>query len=93
MQAQMMALLSIANSTSIISETVLKIDLKHAEELIRMGAISKSCQSIIIKGVKELTGAKTTAKDLRGGACLVLAGLSARGVTEVENILSYRKRI
>ncbi len=40
----------------------------------------------IIKGVKELTGAKTTAKDLRGGACLVLAGLAAKGITEVENM-------
>ncbi|MCF6464100.1 UDP-N-acetylglucosamine 1-carboxyvinyltransferase [Clostridium sp. Cult1] len=87
MQAQMMALLSIANGTSIISETVFENRFKHAEELIRMGANIKVFGKVaIIKGVKELTGAKTTAKDLRGGACLVLAGLAAKGITEVENM-------
>lgn len=87
MQAQMMALLSIANGTSIISETVFENRFKHAEELIRMGANIKIFGKVaIIKGVKELTGAKTTAKDLRGGACLILAGLAAKGVTEVENM-------
>lgn len=87
MQAQMMALLSIANGTSIISETVFENRFKHAEELTRMGANIKIFGKVaVIKGVKELTGAKTTAKDLRGGACLILAGLAARGVTEVENM-------
>ena len=87
MQAQMMALLSIAGGTSIISETVFENRFKHAEELIRMGANIKIFGKVaVIKGVKELTGAKTSAKDLRGGACLVLAGLSAQGVTEIENI-------
>ena len=87
MQAQMMALLSIANGTSIISETVFESRFKHAEELIRMGANIKIFGKVaVIKGVKELTGAKLNAKDLRGGACLVLAGLSARGVTEVDNV-------
>jgi UDP-N-acetylglucosamine 1-carboxyvinyltransferase len=87
MQAQMMALLSIANGTSIISETVFENRFKHAEELIRMGANIKTFGKVaIIKGVKELTGAKTAAKDLRGGACLVLAGLAAKGRTEIENV-------
>lgn len=87
MQAPMMALLSIANGTSIISETVFENRFKHAEELIRMGANIKIFGKVaIIKGVKELTGAKTTAKDLRGGASLILAGLSAKGTTEVENV-------
>lgn len=87
MQPQMMALLSIANGTSVISETVFENRFKHAEELIRMGANIKTFGKVaVIKGVKELTGAKTSAKDLRGGACLVLAGLSAQGTTEVENI-------
>lgn len=87
MQAQMMALLSIGNGTSIISETVFENRFKHAEELIRMGANIKTFGKVaIIKGVKNLTGAKTTAKDLRGGACLVLAGLAAKGITEIENI-------
>lgn len=87
MQAQMMALLSIANSTSIISETVFENRFKHAEELIRMGANIKIFGKVaVIKGVKELTGAKVTARDLRGGASLVLAGLAANGITEVDNV-------
>ncbi|CAK7072366.1 UDP-N-acetylglucosamine 1-carboxyvinyltransferase [Tissierella carlieri] len=87
MQAQMMALLSIANGTSIISETVFENRFKHAEELTRMGANIKTFGRVaVISGVKELTGAKTTAKDLRGGAALTLAGLVARGTTEVYNI-------
>ncbi len=87
MQAQMMALLSIANGTSIISETVFENRFKHAEELARMGANIKTFGRVaVIKGVRELTGAKTTAKDLRGGAALVLAGLVAKGTTEVYNI-------
>lgn len=87
MQAQMMTLLSIANGTSIISETIFENRFKHAEELIRMGANIKTFGKIaVIKGVKELTGAKTTAKDLRGGAALILAGLVSKGITEVNSI-------
>lgn len=87
MQAQMMAVLSIADGTSIISETVFENRFKHADELIRMGADIKIIGKVaIIKGVKELTGAKVKSKDLRGGASLVLAGLAAKGTTEVENI-------
>ena len=87
MQAQMMALLSIASGTSIISETVFENRFKHAEELTRMGANIKIVGRVaVIKGVKELTGAKVKSKDLRGGASLVLAGLAAKGCTEVDNI-------
>lgn len=87
MQAQMMALLTIANGTSIISETVFENRFKHAEELTRMGANIKIFGKVaVVKGVKELTGAKVSAKDLRGGASLILAGLAARGVTEVDNV-------
>lgn len=87
MQAQMMAVLSIADGTSIISETVFENRFKHADELIRMGADIKIIGKVaIIKGVKELTGAKVKSKDLRGGASLVLAGLAAKGTTEVEDI-------
>ncbi|WMM23355.1 UDP-N-acetylglucosamine 1-carboxyvinyltransferase [Tissierella sp. MB52-C2] len=87
MQAQMMALLSVANGTSVISETVFENRFKHAEELARMGANIKTFGKVaVIKGVKELTGARTTAKDLRGGAALVLAGLVAKGTTEVHDI-------
>lgn len=92
MQAQMMSLLSIAGGTSIISETVFENRFKHAEELSRMGANIKSFGKVaVIKGVKELTGAKTIAKDLRGGAALTLAGLVAKGTTEVHNIFHIER--
>ena len=68
MQAQMMALLSVANGTSIICETVFENRFKHGEELIRMGANIKIFGRVaVINGVKELTGAKVTAKDLEVG--------------------------
>lgn len=87
MQAQMLALLCTANGTSIITETIFENRYKHVEELVRMGANIKTIGKVaVIKGVKELTGAKVTAKDLRGGAALVLAGLAAKGTTEVDNI-------
>lgn len=87
MQAQFMTLLSIANGTSIVNETIFENRFKHAEELTRMGASIKTFGKVaVIKGVKELTGAKVSAKDLRGGAALVLAGLVAQGTTEIENI-------
>jgi len=92
MQAQMMALLTIANGTSIISETVFENRFKHAEELIRMGANIKIFGRVaVVKGVKELTGAKVSAKDLRGGASLILAGLAARGVTVVDNVFHVER--
>ncbi|QIB26691.1 UDP-N-acetylglucosamine 1-carboxyvinyltransferase [Caloranaerobacter azorensis] len=87
MQAQMIALLSLANGTSIVCETIFENRFKHVDELVRMGAkIKTEGRVAIIKGVKELTGAKVTAKDLRGGAALVLAGLAAKGTTIIENI-------
>lgn len=87
MQAQLMALLTIANGTSIVNETIFENRFKHAEELTRMGASIKTFGKVaVVKGVKELTGAKVSAKDLRGGAALVLAGLVAQGTTEIENI-------
>lgn len=87
MQAQFMAMLSISDGTSIINETVFENRFKHAEELTRMGANIKTFGKVsVVKGVKKLTGARVYAKDLRGGAALVLAGLVAEGKTEVENI-------
>lgn len=87
MQAQFMALLSIADGTSIINETVFENRFKHAEELTRMGANIKTFGNVaVIKKADKLTGAKVYAKDLRGGAALVLSGLAAEGVTEVENV-------
>lgn len=87
MQAQFMTLLSIANGTSIINETIFENRFKHSEELMKMGGNIKTLGRVaVIKGVNNLTGAKVLAKDLRGGAALVLAGLIAQGATEVEGI-------
>lgn len=86
MQAQMMSVLSVARGTSIITETVFESRYKHAEELIRMGAdITIEGRTAIIKGGAELTGTTVCAKDLRGGAALIIAGLAAQGITIVED--------
>lgn len=87
MQAQMVSMLSIARGTSIVVETVFENRYKHVEELLRMGAnIKLEGRLAVIKGVKKLTGASVCAKDLRGGAALVLAGLVADGETVVNEI-------
>jgi UDP-N-acetylglucosamine 1-carboxyvinyltransferase len=87
MQAQMVALLAIARGTSIVVETVFENRYKHVEELLRMGAnIKQEGRIAVIKGVKKLTGANVYARDLRGGAALVLAGLIAEGETVVHDI-------
>ncbi len=87
MQAQMVSLLSVAKGTSIFVETVFENRYKHVEELSRMGAdIRVEGRMAVIKGVKKLTGANVTARDLRGGAALVLAGLAADGETIVNEI-------
>lgn len=87
MQAQFMVLLAVAKGTSIINETVFESRFKHAEELIRMGANIKTIgQVAVISGVDKLTGAKVLAKDLRGGAALVLGGLVAEGTTEIQGL-------
>ncbi|HOQ01507.1 MAG TPA: UDP-N-acetylglucosamine 1-carboxyvinyltransferase [Acetivibrio clariflavus] len=84
MQSQFISLLSIARGTSIFVETIFENRYKHVEELMRMGAdIKLEGRLAVIKGVKGLTGATVTARDLRGGAALVLAGLAAEGTTVV----------
>lgn len=86
MQAQFMSLLTLAKGTSIVIETVFESRYKHVAELIRMGAnITLDGRTAIIRGVDELKGATVTAMDLRGGAALILAGLSAIGETTVDN--------
>lgn len=87
MQAQMVSLLSVARGTSIIVETVFENRYKHVEELLRMGAnIKLEGRIAVIKGVKKLTGATVSARDLRAGAALVIAGMSAEGETIVTDI-------
>jgi len=86
MQPQMVALLSLAEGTSIITETIFENRFKHAGELRRMGAdIKVEGQTAIIKGVDKLSGACVEASDLRAGAALVLAALAAEDGTIVEN--------
>lgn len=85
MQPQLTSLLSISQGTSVIIETIFESRNKHIGELVRMGAdiICEDGRTSIIKGVKKLTGAAVRAKDLRGGAALIIAGLSAEGETVV----------
>lgn len=84
MQAPMMSLLSLATGTSMIVETIFENRFMHAGELVRMGASVKvEGRSAIIEGTDNMTGAVVRATDLRAGAGLVIAGLSAYGITEV----------
>lgn len=87
MQAQFCALNAIADGTSHITETLFENRFMHVEELNRMGAnIHVEGNQAVIKGVEQLSGAPVTATDLRASASLVLAGLAARGDTEVHDI-------
>ena len=87
LQAQFMALMSIADGTSVISETIFENRFMHVPELSRMGAdISVEGGLAIVKGVGKLKGAPVMATDLRASASLVLAGLAAEGTTEVRRI-------
>lgn len=87
MQAQFMALLSLASNTSIITETIFEARFLHALELGRMGAdITLDANRATIKGVEKLTGAPVMASDLRASAALVLAGLAAEGRTDISRI-------
>ena len=87
MQAQAMALATISVGTSFITENIFEMRFKHASELRKMGADITLCgRMAIVNGVKALSGAEVFAEDLRGGASLVLAGLSADGQTIVNDI-------
>jgi len=87
MQAQMMAVMTVAKGTSIFIETVFESRYKHVEELMKMGAsIKVDGRTAIVRGAKRLTGAEVRAGDLRGGAALVIAGLAAEGTTTVDNV-------
>ena len=87
MQAIIGTALSVASGTSIIVENIFENRYKYTGELKKMGAkINIEGKTAVIKGVKKLYGAKVQATDLRGGASLVLAGLVAKGTTNIENI-------
>ena len=87
MQPQLGALLTLARGTSIITEGIFDNRFRYADELRRMGAdISVDGKVAVIEGVDHLTGAPVKATDLRAGAALIIAGLTAEGVTEIEDI-------
>ncbi|MDF2675809.1 MAG: UDP-N-acetylglucosamine 1-carboxyvinyltransferase [Bacillota bacterium] len=87
MQAQFMASMSTAIGTTILDETVFESRYKHVPELQKMGAdITTIGRVAVIEGVEKLHGAEVNAKDLRGGAALVIAAMKAEGITKVNDI-------
>ncbi|ESQ73936.1 UDP-N-acetylglucosamine 1-carboxyvinyltransferase [Asticcacaulis sp. AC402] len=87
LQAQFMALMSLADGESVIRETIFENRFMHVPELGRLGAdISVSGGEARVRGVAELRGAQVMATDLRASACLVIAGLAARGETIINRV-------
>jgi UDP-N-acetylglucosamine 1-carboxyvinyltransferase len=87
MQAQFMALDTIARGTGIVTETIFENRFMHVQELKRLGAdIEVEGNTAVVKGVAHLDGASVMATDLRASASLVLAGLVARGTTTVDRV-------
>lgn len=88
MQPQFVAVLSKASGTSVVIETVFENRYGYVEQLMRMGAdITVRERVAVIKGVKRLTGAFLDANDLRGGAALTIAALSAEGTSVINNVI------
>jgi UDP-N-acetylglucosamine 1-carboxyvinyltransferase len=87
MQAQFMAMLALADGTSLLTETIFENRYMHVPELNRMGAeIEVRGRSAVVRGVDRLVGAPVMATDLRASMSLVLAGLAAEGTTEVNRV-------
>jgi UDP-N-acetylglucosamine 1-carboxyvinyltransferase len=87
LQAQMMALMAVADGVSIVTETIFENRFMHVQELDRMGAqIKLEGNRAVVRGVRELSGAPVMASDLRASVALVLAGLVANGTTEVSRV-------
>ena len=87
MQAQIMALMCLAEGSSMVEESIFENRFMHVLELVRMGADIKIFgHTAMVRGVSRLTGAPVMASDLRASASLVLAGLAARGTTHVQRI-------
>ncbi len=87
MQPQFTVLLSIANGTSIVNESVWDYRYRYVDELRRLGAqVSVDGKIAVIEGVKELVGAPVRATDLRAGAAMIIAGLVARGTTQIDEV-------
>ena len=87
MQSQMGVILSIADGTSVINESIWESRFQYTEELNKMGAkITAQVKTAFFEGVKELTGAPVYASDLRAGAALIVAGIIAKGTTDIYNL-------
>lgn len=87
MQAQFMALMTVADGASLITENIFENRFMHVPELTRMGAkINIQGSSVIVRGVKQLTGAPVMATDLRASFSLVLAALAAQGETTISRV-------
>ena len=87
LQAPFGVLASVAEGTTVVVENIFETRFKHVAELTKMGASVKVKDKVaVFTGVKTLSGAETTAMDLRGGAALVVAGLKAQGTTVVNDI-------
>ncbi|MFZ5815505.1 MAG: UDP-N-acetylglucosamine 1-carboxyvinyltransferase [Bacillota bacterium] len=87
MQPQMMAIMAVADGTSIITETIFENRFKVADELRRLGAnIKTEGRTAVVQGVKRLSGAQVECPALREGMALILAGLAAEGETTIEEI-------
>ena len=86
-QAQFMAMLTVARGTGVVIETVFENRFMHVAEFNRMGAnIKIEGRTAIVKGVDQLYGASVNATDLRAGSALIIAGIIAKGETQVFNI-------
>ena len=87
LQAQYMAVMTVAQGTSVVSETIFENRFMHAQELGRMGAnIRIEGRQAIVTGEEQLTGAQVIASDLRGSASLVIAALVARGESTIDRV-------
>ncbi len=87
MQAQFMAMLTLADGASVLTETIFENRYMHVPELARMGAdISVNGRTAVVRGVERLTGAPVMATDLRASMSLILAGLAAEGETQVHRV-------
>ena len=87
LQAQLMAVMSISNGVSFITENIFENRFMHVPELIRMGAKIKLKGNLaIVEGVKKLKGAEVMATDLRASVSLILAGLAAEGETDIGRV-------
>ena len=87
LQQPLSALLTVANGTSIVTETIFEVRFRFLDELRKMGANVRTIESsAIITGVNHLVGSRVNATDLRAGAAMVIAGLMAEGVTEIGGV-------